>query len=144
MQETNKVYGPQSNQTLARSKQQLQDSKDQFLKELNRRDPNWADKIRARKQADIIKMEEEMNRSKKAEMFNLEATTKSLTDQQLREKENQQRTDEAQSVKLRKLKSDYEEEQKRLADLDRSGKLRQISIGKEINEKQRDVESLKR
>ena len=61
-----------------RSKQQLQESKEQFLKELNRRDPNWAEKIRARKQAEIVKIEDELNRSKKAEMINLEATTKSL------------------------------------------------------------------
>ena len=61
-----------------RSKQQLQESKEQFLKELNRRDPNWAEKIRARKQAQIVKIEDELNRSKKAEMVNLEATTKSL------------------------------------------------------------------
>ena len=61
-----------------RSKQQLQESKEQFLKELNRRDPNWAEKIRARKQAEIVKIEDELNRSKKAEMVNLEATTKSL------------------------------------------------------------------
>ena len=78
---------------LARSKQQLQDSKDQFLKELNRRDPNWAEKIRAKKQADILKMEEELSKSKKAEMLNLEATTKSLQSMTQQERDKQLRED---------------------------------------------------
>ena len=41
------------NQNLARSKRCLQEAKDQFLRELNRRDPNWAEKIRQRKEHDI-------------------------------------------------------------------------------------------
>lgn len=36
---------PQSN-TLARSKLDLEEAKEQFLRELNRRDPTWAEKVR--------------------------------------------------------------------------------------------------
>ena len=48
---------PQHTSTLARSKQQLEDAKDQFLRELNRRDPQWAEKIRRRKDNEIQQME---------------------------------------------------------------------------------------
>ena len=39
---------PMSN-TLVRSKLDLEEAKEQFLKELNRRDPTWADKVRQHK-----------------------------------------------------------------------------------------------
>ena len=59
-------------------------------------------------------MEDEFNRSRKAEIVNLEATTKSLASMQQTEREAQLRADEVQSKKLSKLKADYEAEKKRL------------------------------
>ena len=53
--ETYSVVQP-INQNLARSKQQLADAKENFLKELNRRDPQWAEKIRQRKDQEIQQM----------------------------------------------------------------------------------------
>ena len=49
------------NSALARSKAKLEEAKEQFLKELNHRDPTWAAKVRQKKEADIAKMMDAKN-----------------------------------------------------------------------------------
>lgn len=46
-----------SNDLLARSKQQLEEAKKNFLRDLNKRDPLWRDKLKSRKVEEIKRME---------------------------------------------------------------------------------------
>lgn len=69
------------------------------------------------------KIEEEHNRSKKAELVNLEASTKSLREEEEKERAKQFREGQAQTQQLQRLQTAYDAEKKRLKELDRSGKL---------------------
>lgn len=76
---------------LARSKMQLQEAKENFLRELNRRDPGWAEKMRQRKIDDIQKLE----------------NAKSLLTQEIEQRERQLVDDKFQDARLARLKSEF-------------------------------------
>jgi hypothetical protein len=51
------IEGPSLSYSLARSKQNLKEAKDQFMKELMRRDPDWTERLANRRDVDIERME---------------------------------------------------------------------------------------
>ena len=55
MQET--LEATQRNEALHRAKDQLEEAKRQFLRDLNKRDPLWRDKMRARRLEEIKHLE---------------------------------------------------------------------------------------
>jgi len=112
-----------ANQILQQSKQSLQAAKDQFLKELNRRDPLWAEKIRQRKEQEIQTM-------------NL---AKQRIQSKILEREKQLRADEEQNLQLANLKNQVEAERERLAELFRQGQLRELTQTKELSFQQREL-----
>ena len=81
------------------------------MSELNRRDPQWAEKIRRRKEQDIEQM----------------SVNKARIQNKIEEREKQIRADEAQNLKISQLKSQIEAEKERLADISRQGQLRELS-----------------
>ena len=93
------------------------------MSELNRRDPQWAEKIRRRKEQDIEQM----------------SVNKARIQNKIEEREKQIRADEAQNLKISQLKSQIEAEKERLADISRQGQLRELSQTKELSFQQREL-----
>lgn len=56
VQET--IESSQRNEGLHRAKEQLEEAKKQFLRDLNKRDPLWRDKMRARRLEEIKRLEQ--------------------------------------------------------------------------------------
>jgi len=56
VQET--IEATQRNEALHRAKDQLEEAKRQFLRDLNKRDPLWRDKMRARRLEEIKRLEQ--------------------------------------------------------------------------------------
>jgi len=80
---------------------QLQEAKENFLRELNRRDPAWAEKMRQRKIEDIQKLE----------------NAKSMLTHEIEQRERQLVDDKFQDQRLARLKSEFVNEQEKLAEL---------------------------
>lgn len=106
---------------------QLQEAKENFLKELNRRDPGWADKVRQKKLEDIQKLE----------------SAKNMLSQEIQLRERQIIDDKLQDERLGRLKTDYTQEKEKLADLVREDAKRKSHMESEISQTQKQLNAIR-
>lgn len=97
------------------------------MRELNRRDPGWADKVRQKRSEDIQKLQ----------------NAKNMLTQEIEQRENQLRTDKIQDERLTRLKQDYQNEQERLAELVREESRRKTRMENEMQSTQKQIETIK-
>lgn len=115
-----------NNDTLYRAKESLEEAKRQFLKELNKKDPNWRDKMRTRKLEEIKRLE--LNKDKLAK--ELVERQKKLEEELLLNEQIRHIRDEV----------DVKNEQMRAIDRQR----RSINLEQDVNAKRRELEDLER
>ena len=84
-----------NNSSLMQAKQQLEEAKRQFLRDLNKRDPTWRDKMRMRREDEVKKMEAQKDRLTK----------------ELIEKQKQMDADALLNERLRKMREKNDEQQ---------------------------------
>ena len=77
------------------AKEQLEEAKRQFLRDLNKRDPTWRDKMRMRREDEVKKMEAQKDRLTK----------------ELIEKQKQMDADALLNERLRKMREKNDEQQ---------------------------------
>ena len=82
-----------NNSSLMQVKEQLEEAKRQFLRDLNKRDPTWRDKMRMRREDEVKKMEAQKDRLTK----------------ELIEKQKQMDADALLNERLRKMREKNDE-----------------------------------
>jgi hypothetical protein len=82
-----------NNSSLMQAKEQLEEAKRQFLRDLNKRDPTWRDKMRMRREDEVKKMEAQKDRLTK----------------ELIEKQKQMDADALLNERLRKMREKNDE-----------------------------------
>jgi hypothetical protein len=86
-----------------RSKESLEEAKKTFLRELNKRDPMWRDKMRTRKLEDIKRME----------------MTKDKLKKELSERQRQLEEEMMISEKIKRMQDENDEKQNEIREVDR-------------------------
>ncbi|CDW71466.1 UNKNOWN [Stylonychia lemnae] len=114
------------NQNIQKSRYQLEEAKKTFLRELNKRDPSWREKLRARKLEEIKRME----------------LAKDRLGRDLAERQRQLEEETYLNDQLRRMRDEYDEKQYEVADIER--KRRALVIQEEIGKKQRELEQVER
>ena len=92
-----------ANTGLQQAKEQLEEAKRQFLWDLIKRDPNWRDKMRIRREEEVKKLELQKERLNK----------------ELTEKKKQMQADALLNERLRRMRENYDEQQEQALDLER-------------------------
>lgn len=83
-----------SNSGLMQAREQLEEAKRQFLRDLNKRDPTWRDKMRIRREDEVKKMEAQKDRLSK----------------ELIDKQKQMEADALLNERLRKMREKNDEQ----------------------------------
>ena len=84
-----------NNSSLMQAREQLEEAKRQFLRDLNKRDPTWRDKMRIRREDEVKRMEAQKDRLTK----------------ELIEKQKQMEADALLNERLRKMREKNDEQQ---------------------------------
>ena len=84
-----------NNSSLMQAREQLEEAKRQFLRDLNKRDPTWRDKMRMRREDEVKRMEAQKDRLTK----------------ELIEKQKQMEADALLNERLRKMREKNDEQQ---------------------------------
>jgi hypothetical protein len=83
-----------NNSSLMQAREQLEEAKRQFLRDLNKRDPTWRDKMRIRREDEVKRMEAQKDRLTK----------------ELIEKQKQMEADALLNERLRKMREKNDEQ----------------------------------
>ena len=84
-----------ANSSLIQAREQLEEAKRQFLRDLNKRDPAWREKMRLRREEEVKRME----------------ATKEKLSKELVEKQKQIEADALLNERLRKMREKNDEQQ---------------------------------
>lgn len=124
MQET--LEATQRNEALHRAKDQLEEAKRQFLRDLNKRDPLWRDKMRARRLEEIKRLEQHKQQVMK----------------ELDQRQIQLQQELELNKNIRNLREEISMQHDRMSEAERQ--LRNIELENEIRSKTRELEELER
>lgn len=115
-----------ANSGLQQAKEQLEDAKRQFLRDLNKKDANWRDKMRVRREEEVKKMELQKERLSK----------------ELAEKQKQVQADAILNERLRRMRESYDEQQEQALEIERQRHTMQV--GQQINAQKRQIDEIQR
>ena len=124
VQET--LEATQRNEALHRAKDQLEEAKRQFLRDLNKRDPLWRDKMRARRLEEIKRLEQHKQQVMK----------------ELDQRQIQLQQELELNKNIRNLREEISMQHDRMNEAERH--LRNIELENEIRSKTRELEELER
>eukprot|EP00347_Sterkiella_histriomuscorum_P003092 403365623 len=114
------------NESLTRTRLSLEEAKKNFLRDLNKRDPQWRDKLRARKHDEIRRME----------------LAKDKLVKELQERHKQLQEEQYLNEKLRIMREEYDDNQSQLNLVER--RRRELQLQQEIGSKQRELDTIDR
>jgi len=124
VQET--LEATQRNEALHRAKDQLEEAKRQFLRDLNKRDPLWRDKMRVRRLEEIKRLEQHKQQVMK----------------ELDQRQIQLQQELELNKNIRNLREEISMQHDRMSEAERQ--LRNIELENEIRSKTRELEELER
>ncbi len=111
---------------LMQAREQLEEAKRQFLRDLNKRDPTWKDKMRLRREDEVKKMEAQKERLSK----------------ELIEKQKQMEADAILNQRLRKMREKNDEQQEQIDNLERQRY--NMQVDQQINAQKRQIDDIQR
>lgn len=108
------------------AREQLEEAKRQFLRDLNKRDPTWRDKMRIRREDEVKRLEAQKDRLTK----------------ELIEKQKQMEADALLNERLRKMREKNDEQQEQIMDIERQRY--NMQVDQQINAQKRQIDDIQR
>lgn len=115
-----------NNSSLIQAREQLEEAKRQFLRDLNKRDPTWRDKMRIRREDEVKRLEAQKDRLTK----------------ELIEKQKQMEADALLNERLRKMREKNDEQQEQIMDIERQRY--NMQVDQQINAQKRQIDDIQR
>ena len=115
-----------NNSSLMQAREQLEEAKRQFLRDLNKRDPTWRDKMRIRREDEVKRLEAQKDRLTK----------------ELIEKQKQMEADALLNERLRKMREKNDEQQEQIMDIERQRY--NMQVDQQINAQKRQIDDIQR
>ena len=124
VQET--IEANQQNEVLYRAKESLEEAKRQFLKDLNKKDPLWREKMRTRKLDEIKRLEQYKDR----------------IDKELVERQKQLEDELLLNERIRRMREEVDEQHEQMRAIE--SQRRSLQLEQEITSKRRELEDIER
>lgn len=115
-----------SNEGVFRAREQLEESKRAFLRELNKRDPMWREKMRTRKVEEIRRLEQARERVTK----------------ELQERQKQLEDEMLLNERIRRMREEVDEKHEQMRAIERQR--RSLELEQEITSRRRELEDIER